>query len=149
MYIYNVAATCLTYDKVRQSVTSKSKSKTHGPITGSHLGRNGLIRACDWSMLSAFAFALYHFDALCHTLQVQLGGITAENLTCMARGRAPVHISPHQISKSNRVTGRREMSYGQIIHNGVPSKRGLFLVDSLPSIIHTYAPPLDLHSSVH
>jgi len=48
------------YDKVRQSVTSKSKSKKHGPITGSDLGRNGLIRACDWSMLSAFAFALQH-----------------------------------------------------------------------------------------
>jgi len=47
-----------SYDKVRQSVVSKSKSKKHGPIAGSNLGRNGLIRACDWSMLSAFAFAL-------------------------------------------------------------------------------------------
>jgi hypothetical protein len=49
-------------DKVRQSVTSKSKK--HGPITGSDLGRIGLIRACDWSMLFAFALArntLTHF----------------------------------------------------------------------------------------
>ena len=45
------------YDKLRQSVTSKSKSKKHGPITGSDLGRKGLIRACDWSVLFAFAFA--------------------------------------------------------------------------------------------
>jgi hypothetical protein len=45
------------YDKVRQSVTSKSKSKNNGPITGSDLGRNGLIRGFDWSILSAFAFA--------------------------------------------------------------------------------------------
>jgi len=54
------------YDKVRQSVTSKSKSKKHGPITTSDLDRNGLIRACDLSMLSAVAFAVQHFDALCH-----------------------------------------------------------------------------------
>ena len=47
--------------KVRQSVTEQSKSKKHGPITGSDLGRNNLIRACDCSMLSAFAL-------LCNTL---------------------------------------------------------------------------------
>jgi len=54
----------LSYEKVRQSVTSNSKSKKHGPITGSALGRNGLIRACEWSMLFAFAFdrnTLTHF----------------------------------------------------------------------------------------
>ena len=39
-----------------------------------------------------------------YPLQVQLGGITAGNLICMDRGRVPVHISAHQISKSNRVT---------------------------------------------
>ena len=43
-------------------------------------------------------------DSLRRTLQVQLGGITAGNLICMDRGRVPVHISAHQISKSNRVT---------------------------------------------
>jgi len=36
---------------------SESKSKKHGSIIGSDLCRNGLIRACDRSMLSAFAFA--------------------------------------------------------------------------------------------
>ena len=45
------------YDKVRQSVTSKSKSKKHGPITGSDKNRSEPARACDWPMLSAFAFA--------------------------------------------------------------------------------------------
>jgi len=50
-----------SYDKVRQSVTEQSKSKKHGLIAGSDLGRNGLIRACDWSML--FALLL-----LCNTL---------------------------------------------------------------------------------
>ena len=39
------------------------------------------------------------------TLQVQQGGITAGNLICVDRGRVPVHISAHQISKSNRVRG--------------------------------------------
>jgi len=53
--------TSSTYDKVRQSVTEQSKSKKHGPITGSDLGRNSLIRGCDWSML--FALLL-----LCNTL---------------------------------------------------------------------------------
>jgi hypothetical protein len=52
------------YDNVSQSVAIKSKSKKHGPITGSDLGLNGLIRACDWFMLFAFAYArntLTHF----------------------------------------------------------------------------------------
>ena len=62
--------TCVLYDKVRQSVTSKSKSKTHGPITGSDRPGTVLIRACDWSMLFAFAFAhntLTHFVILGQT----------------------------------------------------------------------------------
>ena len=46
---------------MRQRVTEQSKSKKYGPIIGSDLGRNGLIRACDWSML--FALLL-----LCNTL---------------------------------------------------------------------------------
>jgi len=49
------------YDKVCQSVKEQNQQQKHGPITGSDLGRNmsnGLIRACDWSMLSTFAFAL-------------------------------------------------------------------------------------------
>jgi hypothetical protein len=37
--------------------TSKSKSKKHGPITGSDQNRSEPVRACDWSMLFAFAFA--------------------------------------------------------------------------------------------
>ena len=37
-------------------------------------------------------------------LQVQQGGIKVDKGLCMARGRVPVHISAHQISKSNRVT---------------------------------------------
>ena len=52
------------YDKVRQSDTSKSRSKKHGPITGSDQTVPTQIRACDWSMLFAFAFArntLTHF----------------------------------------------------------------------------------------
>jgi hypothetical protein len=48
---------CTQYDKVRQSVTSKSKSKKHGLITGSDQNRSEPVRACDWSMLFAFAFA--------------------------------------------------------------------------------------------
>jgi len=54
----------LRYDKVRQSFTSKSKSKKHGPITGSDQNRSKPVRACDWSMLFAFSFArniLAHF----------------------------------------------------------------------------------------
>jgi len=49
----------LAYDKVRQSMTSTSKSKStqHGPITGSDKNRSESVRACDWSMISAFAFA--------------------------------------------------------------------------------------------
>jgi hypothetical protein len=50
--------TMMKYDKMCQSDASKSKSKKHGPITGSNLGRNGLIRACDWSMLSGCVFSL-------------------------------------------------------------------------------------------
>jgi hypothetical protein len=50
---------------VRQSVTSKSKSKEHGPITGSDKNRFEPVRASrDWSMLSACIFArdtLTHF----------------------------------------------------------------------------------------
>jgi len=56
-----LAAVCQVkseHEKVRQSVASKSKSKKRGSITGLDLGRKGLIWACDWSMLSAFAFAL-------------------------------------------------------------------------------------------
>ena len=52
------------YDKVRLSVTSKSKSKKHRPNTGSNLSRNGLIRARDWSMLLALLLlrnTLTHF----------------------------------------------------------------------------------------
>ena len=52
------------YDKVRQSVTEQSKSKKHGPITGTDSSRNGLIRACDWSMLFALLLlrnTLTHF----------------------------------------------------------------------------------------
>ena len=53
------APACITvvYDKVRQIVTSKSKSKKHGPITGSDQVGSGLIRACNWSILSALPFA--------------------------------------------------------------------------------------------
>jgi hypothetical protein len=40
-------------------VTSESKSKKHGPITGSDKNRSEPVRGCDWSMLSAFAFARY------------------------------------------------------------------------------------------
>ncbi len=47
----------MAYDKVRQSVTSISKSKKHEPITGSDQTVQTQIRACDWSVLFAFAFA--------------------------------------------------------------------------------------------
>jgi hypothetical protein len=47
----------LYYDKVRQSVRSKSESRKHGPNTGSHWLGMVFIRDCDWSMLFAFAFA--------------------------------------------------------------------------------------------
>ena len=54
----------ILYDKVRQSVTSKSKSRKHGPITNSDQAVPTQIRVCDWSMHFAFAFAhntLTHF----------------------------------------------------------------------------------------
>jgi hypothetical protein len=49
------------YDTVRQSVTSKSKRKTHGPITDSDQNRSERVRAYDRSMLFAFAFARKRF----------------------------------------------------------------------------------------
>ena len=54
----------ITYDKLCQTVMSESKSKKHGPISGSDQTVPSQIRACDWSMLFAFAFSrktLTHF----------------------------------------------------------------------------------------
>jgi hypothetical protein len=56
------------YDNVRQSATSKSKSKKHGPITGSHRLGTGFIRASDWSM-PLLCFCSQRFDALCDTIR--------------------------------------------------------------------------------
>jgi len=57
-------APSLDMTKSVQVLRSKSNNKQHGPITGSDLSPNGLIRACDWSTLFGFAFArntLTHF----------------------------------------------------------------------------------------